>query len=138
LIDTAAGLFGVTADVIACSDAVLIPQQSEPLGVRSVPKMLEGLGRIRMLNPRLVVLGVALTMVQHDLAESREAAQALRQLLPQGMVFQTSVPRDGIFVRASAKGLPVGIMEDGAGALAVFDSLRAEIEAKWEQSNVRA
>jgi chromosome partitioning protein len=77
-------------------------------------------------------------MLQQDLAESREAAQALRQLLPQGMVFQTSVPRDGIFVRASAKGLPVGIMEDGAGALAVFDSLRAEIEAKWEQSNVRA
>lgn len=137
LIDTAAGLFGVTADVIACSDAVIIPQQAEPLGVRSVPKMLEGLGRIRMLNPRLVVLGVALTMVQHDMAESREAAQALRQLLPPGMVFQTMVPRDGIFVRASAKGLPVGIMEDGSGAQAVFDSLRAEIETKWEQSKVR-
>jgi chromosome partitioning protein len=138
LIDTAAGLFGVTADVISCSDAVLIPQQSEPLGVRSVPKMLEGLNRIRMLNPRLVVLGVALTMVQQDLAESREAAQALRQLLPQGMVFQTTVPRDGIFVRASAKGLPVGVLEDGSGAQAVFDSLRAEIESKWEQANIRA
>ena len=138
LMDTAAGLFGVTADVIACCDAALIPQQSEPLGVRSVPKMLEGLNRIRMLNPRLVVLGVALTMVQQDLAESREAAQALRQLLPEGMVFQTTVPRDGIFVRASAKGLPVGILEDGAGAQAVFDSLRAEVETKWEQSNIRA
>jgi chromosome partitioning protein len=138
LVDTAAGLFGVTADVIASSDAVLIPQQSEPLGVRSVPKMLEGLGKIRMLNPKLVVLGVALTMVQHDLAESREAAQALRQLLPQGMVFQTSVPRDGIFVRASAKGLPVGVMEDGSGAQAVFDSLRSEIETKWQLMNVRA
>jgi len=138
LVDTAAGLFGVTADVIASSDAVLIPQQSEPLGVRSVPKMLEGLGKIRMLNPKLVVLGVALTMVQHDLAESREAAQALRQLLPQGMVFQTSVPRDAIFVRASAKGLPVGVMEDGSGAQAVFDSLRSEIETKWQLMNVHA
>lgn len=137
LIDTAAGLFGVTADVIASSDAALIPQQSEPLGVRSVPKMLEGLNRIRMLNPKLLVLGVVLTMVQQELAESREAAQALRQLLPQGMVFQTTIPRDGIFVRASAKGLPVGIMEDGSGAQAVFDSLRSEIEAKWEQSNLR-
>jgi chromosome partitioning protein len=131
-------LFGVTADVIACADAVLIPQQAEPLGVRSVPKMLEGLGRIRMLNPKLVVLGVVLTMVQHDLAESREAAQALRQLLPSEMVLQTTVPRDGIFVRASAKGLPVGVLEDGVGAQAVFDGLRAEIEAKLEKSNVRA
>ena len=138
LIDTAAGLFGVSADVIACSDAVLIPQQSEPLGVRSVPKMLEGLGRIRMLNPKLLVLGVVLTMVQNELAESREAAQALRQLLPLNMVLQTTVPRDGIFVRASAKGLPVGVLEDGMGAQAVFDGLRAEIEAKIKKLNTNA
>ncbi len=137
LIDTAAGLFGVTADVIASSDAALIPQQSEPLGVRSVPKMLEGLNRIRLMNPKLTVLGVVLTMVQHDLAESREVEQAIRQLLPQGMVFRTTVPRDGIFVKASAKGLPVGILEEGSAAQAVFDSLRAEIESKWEQSQMR-
>jgi hypothetical protein len=54
------------------------------------------------------------------------------------MVLQTTVPRDGIFVRASAKGLPVGVLEDGVGAQAVFDGLRAEIEAKLEKSNVRA
>ncbi len=136
LMDTAAGLFGVTADVIACCDTALIPQQSEPLGVRSVPKMLEGLHRIRMLSPRLVVLGVALTMVQNDLTESREAAQALRQLLPEGMVFQTTVPRDGIYVKASAKGLPVGILEDGADAQSVFDRLRSEVVTKWEKSNI--
>ena len=42
------------------------------------------------------------------------------------------IPRDDLFVRASAKGLPVGVMEEGAGVLAVFDSLRLEIEAKLE------
>jgi chromosome partitioning protein len=132
LIDTAAGLFGVTGDVIASSDAIMIPQQAEPLGIRSVPKLLEGLNRLRVMNPRLSVLGVCLTMVQHDLAESTEAAAALRQLLPPEMVFQTQIPRDGLFVRASARGLPVGVLEDGAGAQVVFDSLRAEIEAKLE------
>ena len=134
IIDTAAGLFGITYDILACSDAVVIPQQAEPLGVRSLPKMLEGLGRIRVLNPRMNVLGVLLTMVQHDLAESREAANALRLLLPQEITFQTMIPRDSIFVRASAKGLPVGVMEDGSGAQAVFDALRLEIEAKLETS----
>jgi chromosome partitioning protein len=132
LIDTSAGLFGVTGDVIASSDAILIPQQAEPLGIRSVPKLLEGLNRLRVMNPRLTVLGVCLTMVQHDLAESTEAASALRQLLPPEMVFQTQIPRDGLFVRASARGLPIGVLEDGAGAQIVFDSLRAEIEAKLE------
>lgn len=130
IVDTAAGLFGVTSDVIVSSEAVMIPQQAEPLGIRSVPKLLEGLNRLRVMNPRLSVLGVCLTMVQNDLAESTEAAAALRQLLPDEMVFRTQIPRDGLFVRASARGLPVGVLEDGAGAQIVFDSLRAEIEAK--------
>lgn len=135
LIDTAAGLFGVTGDVITSSDAIIIPQQAEPLGIRSVPKLLEGLNRLRVMNPRLTVLGVCLTMVQNDLAESREAAAALRQLLPAEMVLQTQIPRDGLFVRASARGLPVGVLEDGAGAQGVFDSLRLEIEAKLVPSS---
>lgn len=130
IIDTAAGLFGVTADVLSASNGVLVPQQAEPLGVRSVPKMLEALTRMRVVNPRLTVLGVVMTMVQNRLAESLEAVQALRNLLPQNMVMRNVIPRDDLFVRASAKGLPVGVMEEGAGVLAVFDSLRSEIEAK--------
>lgn len=135
LVDTAAGLFGVTGDVITSSDAIMIPQQAEPLGIRSVPKLLEGLNRLRVMNPRLTVLGVCLTMVQPDLAESAESAAALRQLLPQNMVFNTQIPRDGLFVRASARGLPVGALEDGAGAATVFDSLRVEIEDKLEPAD---
>ncbi len=137
LIDTAAGLFGITGDVIASSDAIMIPQQAEPLGIRSVPKLLEGLNRLRVMNPRLTVLGVCLTMVQKDLAESTEAAAALRQLLPPEMVFNTQVPRDGLFVRASARGLPVGVLEDGSGAQTVFDTLRAEIESKLDPGDAR-
>lgn len=134
IIDTAAGLFGVTNDIIASADALLMPQQAEPLGIRSVPKLLEGLNRLRIINPRLNVLGVCLTMVQQNLAESTEAASALRRLLPEEMVFSASIPRDEIFIRASAKGLPVGVMEGGEGAQTVFDSLRAEVQAKLAKS----
>jgi chromosome partitioning protein len=130
LIDTAAGLFGITGDVITASDAVMIPQQAEPLGIRSVPKLLEGLERLRVMNPRLSVLGVVLTMVQNDLVESTDSAASLREVLPPEMVFQTQIPRDGLFVRASARGLPVGALENGAQAQAVFDSLRYEIQTK--------
>ena len=130
LIDTAAGLFGITGDVIASCDAIMIPQQAEPLGIRSVPKLLEGLNRLRIMNPRLTVLGVCLTMVQHNLVESTQAADALRQLLSHDMVFQTQIPRDDVFVRASARGLPVALLKDGVNIQRVFDSLRAEIQAK--------
>lgn len=132
LMDTAAGLFGVTSDVVTSSDAVIVPQQAEPLGIRSVPKLLDGLNRLRVMNPRLNVLGVCLTMVQQDLSESTGAAESLRQILPEDMVFRTQVPREGIFIKASARGLPVGAMEDGGGTAAIFDGLRDEIEDKLQ------
>ncbi len=137
IMDTAAGLFGVTGDVVSSSDAIMILQQAEPLGIRSVPKLLEGLNRMRVMNPRLSILGVCLTMVQHDLIESTEAAAALRQLLPPEMVFQTQIPRNPLFVRASARGLPIGAMEEGAAVQAVFDRLRVEIEDKLQPGDAR-
>ena len=131
IIDSAAGLFGVTADVLALCQSVIIPQQAEPLGVRSVPKMLEALTRMRAVNPHLNVLGVVMTMVQKSLPESLDSVQSLRDLLPPSMVMRDIVPRDDLFIRASAKGLPVGVMEEGAGILEIFDNIRKEIETKW-------
>lgn len=128
LFDTAAGFFGVTAEILAAASAVLVPQQAEPLGVRSVPKMLEALGRMRVANPRLQVLGVVLTMVQKNLVESVEAAAALRRVLPAEMVMKTEVERDDLFIKASAKGIPAGVMPDGSSLLTVFGELCHELD----------
>ncbi len=130
IIDTAAGLFGVTKDVLVCSDAVLVPQQSEPLGVRSMPKMLEALRSVRVKNPNLFILGVVLTMVQRELEESLEAGAGLRAILPSNLVLNAEVPRDDVFIKASARGIPVGVMQEGREVLVEFDSLRKEIEVK--------
>ena len=136
IIDTAAGLFGVTADILSSCDSVVVPQQAEPLGVRSVPKMLEALTKMRAVNHRLNVLGVVMTMVNNQLPESLEAVQALRSILPQNMVLRTVVSRDDLFIRASAKGLPVGAMQEGSGVLATFDGIRREIENKMRANTV--
>ena len=129
IVDTAAGLFGATADVLSAATAVMVPQQAEPLGIRSVPKMLEALARMRVVNPKLHILGVVLTMMQPELAESRDTVQALRNILPPELVMRTVIPRDDLFIRASAKGLPVGVLKEGAPILTVFDNLRAEVES---------
>ena len=82
------------------------------------------------INPQLLILGVVLTMMQTRLVESRDTGRALRAILPPEMVMRTVVPRDDLFIRASARGLPAGVMEGGAPALAIFDQLRDEIESK--------
>ena len=132
VVDTAAGLFGATADVLTAANAVMVAQQAEPLGIRSVPKMLEALTRMRIVNPRLHILGVILTMMQSQLPESRETVQALRNILPPELVMRTVVPRDDLFIKASAKGLPVGVLQEGGSILGVFERLRTEIEGKLE------
>lgn len=130
IIDSAAGLFGITRDVLVCADAVLVPQQAEPLGIRSVPKMLQGLTGLREMNPKLKILGVLLTMVQRNLEESEEAADAMRQLLPDQLVMEKEVPRDDLFLRASGKGVPVGVLQGATSLLDTFNQLRVEIESK--------
>jgi len=130
IIDSAAGLFGSTADILRVCDAVLIPQQAEPLGIRSLPKMLEGLMKLRKQNPKLKVLGVVLTMLQEHLAESRDAALSLRSILPEELVIQSVIPRDDVYIKASSKGVPVGVLEGAAVPLAIFERLRGEVERR--------
>lgn len=131
IIDTAAGLFGITKEILVEVDAVLVPQQSEPLGIRSMPKMLEALKKVKELNPKLHILGVLLTMVQRNLRESVEAGEGLRSVLPENLVMNAEIPREDIFIKASARGLPVGVLKEGAGVLEEFNTLRREIELKF-------
>lgn len=132
IVDSAAGLFGVTTDVLQVADAVIVPQQAEPLGIRSVPKLLEGLTKLRKSNPKLKVLGVLMTQVQYRLIESVEAVSGLRELLPKAMVLDTEIPRDDLVLRASAKGFPVGAVEPHAEVSEAFDALSREIEKLLE------
>jgi chromosome partitioning protein len=135
IIDTAAGLFGITKDILVEVDAVLVPQQSEPLGIRSMPKMLEALRKVRQMNPKLHILGVLLTMVQRNLRESVDAGEGLRSVLPADLVMTAEIPRDDLFIKASARGLPVGVLREGAEILEEFNTLRREIELKLEKRN---
>jgi len=130
IVDTPAGLFGVTADILQCVDAVITPQQAEPLGIRSIPKMLESLTKIRESNPRLQVLGVLFTMVFPHLRESLEACIGMRQLLPPELTFDNEIQRNDLYVQASAKGLPIAALAEGAVISSIFDFVRDEIEQK--------
>lgn len=128
IVDSAAGLFGVTTDILQLANAVIVPQQAEPLGVRSVPKMLEGLAKLKLKNPSLKIIGVLLTMVQYRLAESVDAVAGLRDMLPEGLVLKTEIPRDDIVLRSSAKGFPVGIVDAQSAVSQSFDLLSKEVQ----------
>ena len=131
LIDTAAGLTGVTEMVVKATDYVLIPQQSEPLAVRSVPHMLETLARFRAEGAGTKVAGVLLSMVMNDSPVSLQVARELRQVLPTDLVFTQSIPRLPSFLEASAHGLPVALLKKNPPPEALlFDQIAAELEER--------
>jgi len=99
-----------------------------------LPKMLEALKKLRKINPKLHILGVLLTMVQRDLRESVEAGEGLRAVLPDNLVMEAEIPRDDIFIKASARGLPVGVLKGGEDVMEEFNELRKEIELKLVNS----
>ena len=131
IFDTPAGLHGITGDVLRVAEHVLIPQQAEPLGMRSIPQVLHGIQSLRSAGAALEVAGILMTMVQHEQRESADVIRELRALLPGRLLLDTLIPRDPVFIKASAVGVPVGLLFQQPPAVAhVFDQLAAELEPR--------
>lgn len=131
MFDTAAGLTGMTELVVKNSDFALVPQQSEPLAVRSVPHLLEALARFRSEGAGVKVAGILLSMVMNDSPVSLQVARELRQVLPPELVFKQSIPRLPSFLDAAAQGVPVALLKINPPPEALlFDQIAAELEER--------
>lgn len=133
LLDTAAGVSGTTEAVVKACDFVILPQQAEPLAIRSVPHLLETLARFRAEGAGVRVAGILLTMVMNDQAMSVKVARELREMLPANLMFQQSIPRLPSFLDASALGVPVALTKRHPPPEAlIFDQIAAELEQRTE------
>lgn len=131
LLDTAAGLVGLTETVVKACDYVIIPQQAEPLAARSIPHMLETLARFRAEGAPVKVAAILLTMVMTDHEMSLKVARELRQMLPAELMFKQSIPRLPSFLEASARGVPVALLKHNPPPEALlFDQIAAELEER--------
>jgi chromosome partitioning protein len=131
ILDTAAGMSGLTEQVVKSSDFVLIPQQCEPLAVRSVPHMLEALARYRAQGSSVKLAGVLLSMLMESSAMSIQVARELREVLPPELVFRQSIPRLPTFLDAAAMGVPVALLQSTPPPEALlFDQIAAELEQR--------
>ena len=137
VVDTSAGIGAITSSIIKQSTTIIIPQQAEPLGVRSVPQVLKKILGIRREGSKINIAGILMTMVNSQLRECVEAESQLRSVLPPSIMFQTSIPRDNVFLRASSLGVPVGLLsKNPLPAAIVFDQVVAELEIKLGISNI--
>ncbi|HEU4413000.1 MAG TPA: ParA family protein [Polyangiaceae bacterium] len=130
ILDTPAGLGGMTRLALEAAAHVVAVAQCEPLALRAMPALLELLARLREGGSGASLLGVVGTMSSFRdpvVLASLEEVWALYR----DEVFDTAIPRDPAFLQASRAGVPLGLLSRRPPAVAaVFDKLVAEIEER--------
>jgi chromosome partitioning protein len=140
VIDCPAGLGKVATRALEASTHVLSPLQAEPLALRSVGQLLALIDRIKSeKNPALSLIGVVLSMFDRQVPASLEVAEALWTRFPGGIIVDTIIPRDDLFLEASLRGSPLLLMQKRPPAIArVFDQLANDVLDRLETARPEA
>jgi chromosome partitioning protein len=131
VIDTPSGLYGPTLAAAGIADHMLVPLQAEPLALRTTTQVLEVVARAREGGARLTLAGFVLSMLESRNEVSLSVAQESWRTFPHDLVWRTSLPRDPAVLRASAQGVPLGLLGRRPPPMAkVFEQLAAEAEER--------
>ncbi|MFI5306003.1 MAG: AAA family ATPase [Polyangiales bacterium] len=127
LVDTPAGMLGITHQVLRACTHVLGVLQAEVIAQRSFSMFEQGLSALpESERPR--VLGVVLNMVQVGQSASVSVLQKACAELPGEWLLETSIPRSPAFLEATEAGVPLRMIdEDSPPAVSwLFETLAAE------------
>lgn len=127
VVDTPAGMVGITRQVLQGCSHVLGVLQAESVAQRSFERFHQALARLS--GHRVEVLGVVLNMLQMRHAGSFSVFQeACREQLGQWL-FDTTIPRHPAFLDAALEGVPLRPLDEQApGAVGfLFDNLASEV-----------
>jgi chromosome partitioning protein len=133
VLDTPAGFTGATLGALRASDGALGPLQSEPLAMRSAAQLLEVLGALRSDGARVTLAGFLLTMLDLRNPHSLSVATEAWSEFPEAAVLQATIPRDPVFLSASAAGVPVGLISRRPPpVVSRFDQVANELEHRLQ------
>jgi chromosome partitioning protein len=120
-LDCPPSLGPLTVNALAAADRVLVPVQAEYYALEGLAEILRSIDLVRArLNPRLVLSGVLLTMVDGRTRLSAEVAAEVRKHFG-ALVFETAVPRSVRLAEAPSHGLPaIAYDRRSAGAAAYW------------------
>lgn len=128
IVDTPAGMFGITRHVLTASSHVVAVLQAEVVAHRSFERFREAIASIpEAERPR--VLGVVLNMLQMRQGASLSVLQSVCVDLPPDWLFETSIPRHPAILDATAQGVPLRHLDENAppAVAFLFDTLAAEV-----------
>lgn len=130
IVDTPPGLGAVTRRVLAHSQHVIVPLQSEPLALQTTTQILRAIREATAGNPELVFDGILLTMLEEGNAVSQRVASYVRAQLPPELLFDVAIPRTMASIDAFAAGQPVVLHSPDDAASRAYLRLAELLEAR--------
>jgi chromosome partitioning protein len=129
VVDTPCGFGGITMGAMRVCSHVLAPIQAEPIALRAATQLLELVASLRTQGCSIEVTGFLVTMLQLRQNESYGVAQEVWDRFPDRLLFDVHVPRDPVFLEATAAGVPVALLRRPPPPVThVFDLVAAEME----------
>jgi chromosome partitioning protein len=138
LIDCPPSLGLLTVNALVAARHLLVPLQCEFFALEGLSQLLQTVERIRhAFNPRLAILGVALTMFDRRNNLSQAVAEDVRSCLG-AAVFETVIPRNVRLSEAPSHGLPALIYDLRCAGSEAYLKLARELVARLPQVAVAA
>jgi chromosome partitioning protein len=133
LIDCPPSLGLLTVNALATAQHLLVPLQCEFFALEGLSQLLQTVERIRAtFNPKLSILGVALTMFDRRNNLSQLVAEDVRACLGSA-VFETVVPRNVRLSEAPSHGLPALIYDLKCAGSEAYVRLARELIGRLPQ-----
>jgi chromosome partitioning protein len=111
LVDLPAGLHGIAGGVLGSCTHVLAVLEAEPLALRVLPQLQRALEDQRPREEAAELAGIILNCVQFRNGTSIGVVQGAWSSFAEGLVFETTVPRDAKILEASEKAVPVAFLD---------------------------
>ncbi len=126
LIDSPPTLGGWVMNIMCASDYVVIPVEASPWGLFGLANMFDFLGQVKNLNPRLEVLGIAITKADERKNYFKQTLQTLKEF-EAARLFETYVRVDSAIEWAQDNSQPVVAYKKASRSAKEYINLAKEI-----------
>jgi len=123
-----------TVNALRLADAVVIPVQTHPFALASVPRTLDLVDRVRRhLNPRLAVLGYLATLYDK---RTRVARECLSRMIAEWgpLLIEAPIPTNVALAEAARDGRLLFEADPESAGAAAYYAAAAEIVARWRET----
>ena len=129
LLDCQPSLGMLTVNALAAADRLIVPVQAEYLPAKGLEQLLQTVGKVRrQLNPKLLIDGILLTMVDNRTNFAKEISTLLRETYGSDIkVFSAEIPHSVRAKETSAEGKSIFTYDPGGKVAEAYGNLTREV-----------